>query len=98
MKILTDFVTKVEGDTVTITAKIVEGGVPLPAQQHTALHFDNETKNHISHIQMSNHGFFIRKPSSNVGIAIPAEQWISKVARVVEPELNPTAKPKNVAK
>lgn len=89
MKILTDFETTIDGDKVTITAKIVDGGVPIPAMQHTALHFDNVVKNHLSHIQMSNHGFFVRKPNSMVGVAIPSEQWVQKVARVIEPELKP---------
>ncbi len=89
MKILTDFNTSIEGDTVTITCKVVEGQVPGPLMQNTALHIDDKNKHHISHIQMSNHGFFIKVPNRPIGVAIPSEQWIMKVARVIEPLLNP---------
>lgn len=93
MKILTDLKTKVEGDVVTITAKLLDGPIPAHAYQHTALHFDNIQKGHISHIQMSNHGFFVRRPNSQIGVALPSELWVSNVARVIEPQLNPPAKP-----
>jgi len=89
MKILTDFETVVEGDTVTIKAKIVEGPIPGPLMQHTVLHADNKNPRHISHVQMSNHGFFVRVPQKSDGLAIPTEQWVTKVARVIEPKLNP---------
>lgn len=88
MKILTDFKTIVQGDSVTITCKIIESGVPSPMMQNTVLHMDDKNIRHITHIQMSNHGFFVRVPQTAIGVAIPNEQWVTGVARVVEPKLN----------
>ncbi len=92
MKILTDFETTVDGDWVTIKCKVVEGQIPGPLMQNTVLHIDDDNPRHISHFQMSNHGFFIRVPQKNIGLAIPAEQWVMKVARVIEPQLKPPVK------
>lgn len=89
MKILTDFETVVEGDTVTIKAKIVNGVAPIPNTQHTILHSDNKRRTHITHLQASNHGFFVRLPNKDVGVAIPAELWVMNVARIIETGLNP---------
>lgn len=89
MKILTDFKTVVEGDKVTITAKIIEGNIPGPTMQNTALHLDDKNPRHICHFQMSNHGFFAKLPNKPFGVAVPAEQWMMKVARVIEPQLCP---------
>ena len=94
MKILTDFQTKIEGDVVTITCKLTEGQIPGPLMQNTVLHIDDDNPRHISHIQMSNHGFFVKVPNKSIGLALPAEQWVTKVARVIEPLLNPPTKTK----
>ncbi len=92
MKILTDFKTTIDGDSVTITCKMVEGQIPGPLMQNTVLHIDDDNPHHISHIQMSNHGYFVKVPNKNIGLAVPAEQWVTKVARVLEPQLNPPIK------
>jgi hypothetical protein len=89
MKILTDFETVVDGDSVTIKCKIIEGNIPGPTMQNTVLHMDDKVSRHISHIQMSNHGYFIKIPNQNTGVAVPNEQWVLKVARVIEPKLSP---------
>lgn len=92
VKILTDFETTVDGDSVTIKCKAVEGNIPGPHMQNTAMHIDDKNPRHISHIQMSNHGFFVKLPNQNTGVAIPAEKWVMDVARVIEPKLAPEDK------
>ncbi len=97
MKILTDFKTVVDGDNVTITAKIVEGISPFPMMQNTVMHQDDDDPRHITHLQMSNHGFFVKLPNKKFGVGIPAEQFILNVARVIEPGLVPAEPTKPIA-
>ena len=89
MKILTQFQTTVEGDNVTIKAKLVDAFAPPPVTQHTVMHVDDDNHMHISHLHLSNNGFFVRVPNKNIGVVLPAEEFVMNVARVIEPNLKP---------
>lgn len=89
MKILTNFKTTITGNKAIIEADIVDGRSPFPSMQNTAMHVDDNNPRHITHCQLSNHGYFVKTPNKDISVGIPNEEWIMNVARIVEPKLCP---------
>lgn len=93
MKILTNFKTTVNGTKVTIEADIVEGRSPFPAMHNTVMHMDDDNHHFITHANLSNHVYAAKIPNKDLGVLVPNEEWITDVARIIEPGMCPPPKP-----
>lgn len=85
MKTLSELKVTVIGDTFTITGKIIDRSFGFPTQQTTIVDIAKDNRDWARHAQMSQEAFFIRRLGK--GVAIPIQDWIQKVANVIEPGL-----------
>jgi hypothetical protein len=93
MKVLKNIVATVENGKLVMTADISEvNAAPFPMSQTTIMHMDDASPQWICHAQISNHGIFVKVPNKPIAMAVPLEEFILKVARVVEPGLCPPVK------
>lgn len=86
MKTLSQIQTKVDGDSFTITGKIIEKEFShFLVRRVTIGHINPDNRTHVRHLQISDEAIFVKLPNTKFGLAITPDDLVG-IATAIEPK------------